>query len=99
MTGNALADSIEQKGALGLTLGAVTFSQPLALTPALTVFLREMDGLKSLEELAELAGGAPPSDEEYEAFIQESAPLYNLLNGTTTLVLRRGESTPHPKDN
>ena len=50
-----------------------------------------MDGLKSLEKLAEIAVGHSPSDEEYEAFIQEVAPLYNLLNGTTTLVLRRPE--------
>lgn len=98
MTGNDLADSIEKKGSLALTLGAVSFSQPLTLTPALTVFLREMDGLKNLEQLAELAGGSAPSDEEFEAFIQEIAPLYNLLNGTTTLVLRRGESTPSSQD-
>ena len=45
MRGAQLADAIQRTGALGLTLGSVSFSQPMTLTPALDVFLREMDGL------------------------------------------------------
>ena len=92
MTGNQLADAIMRQGALGLTLGAVSFSQPMKLSAMRNTFLRQMDGLRSLEELAEIAYGHPASQPEYEAFIRDIAPLYNLLNGTTTLVLRRPET-------
>ena len=89
MTGPELADQVENRGALSLTLGAVSFSQPVNLTPVLQVFLRQMDGLKSLSDLAEIHFGHPASEEEYQAFIHELAPFYNLLSGTTTLILRR----------
>ncbi len=91
MGGAALADRVKRTGALQLTLGAVTFSQPYVLSPVTERFLRGIDGLTSLEQLCEQALGEEPTPEAYRTFTTRIATIFNLLNRTTGLVLHRGD--------
>ena len=87
--GDSLANRIKETGKLGLSLGAVHLEQSIELTPVREAFLRGIDGLASLFSSCENAIGAKPGAEQYTAFVTEVAPLYELLNGTSALILRK----------
>ena len=87
VSGTTLVDVIQRTGALQLTLGAVTFSQPYSLSPVTERFLRGIDGVTSLADLCEQATGIGASAGTYKMFKAEITPLFNLLNRTTMLVL------------
>lgn len=89
MESKALEEQVRKLGYLSLVLGAVSFQQPFQLNSITSTFLREMDGKKTLGELSTLAMGTECTRETYEMFLKEIRSLYNLLNGSSALVLHR----------
>ena len=87
--GGSLANRVQETGKLGLSLGAVHLEQALDLTPARESFLRSIDGVRNLFAICSEHVGANPNAEQYASFITEISPLYELLNGTTGLVLHQ----------
>ena len=87
--GGSLANRIKDTGKLGLSLGAVQLEQTMELTPVREAFLRSIDGRTNLFSICEEALGSKPGAEQYAGFIAEVAPLYELLNGITGLVLHK----------
>jgi hypothetical protein len=87
--GGSLANRIKDTGKVGLSLGAVQLEQTMELTPVREAFLRSIDGRTNLFSICEDALGSKPGAEQYAGFIAEVAPLYELLNGITGLVLHK----------
>jgi SAM-dependent methyltransferase len=91
MSGDNLANVVKRKNELSLTLGGVTFNKPYALSPVAERFLRGIDGVTSLADLCAQATGCEVSPATYAHFKREISVLFELLNGTTCFVLRKGE--------
>ena len=85
-SGEALAAAIRRDGMLKLSLGSIVFRMRIGLVPPIDGILAAIDGRRSLGDIHRQFSAALPT---WEAFLEEFAPLYQLLNGAAALVLAR----------